>query len=92
MTDTPDKADRPIQENPGPTPAGDDLFHSRIIITPDGKVIIENLSMDLMELALMLDPESPVACDLAPAGSAAVLLEEEEESGAQGDPTEPIPK
>ena len=42
----------------------DDSYHSRIVIKKDGEVIIENLSMDLMELALMLDPDSPIACAL----------------------------
>lgn len=42
----------------------EDLFHSRIVIQKDGKVVIENLSMDLMELALLLDPDTPVACQV----------------------------
>ena len=42
----------------------EDLFHSRIVIQKDGKVVIENLSMDLMELALLLDPDAPIACDV----------------------------
>ncbi len=42
----------------------DEEYHSRIVIKPDGEVLIENLSMDLMELALLLDPEAEVACEL----------------------------
>ena len=45
-------------------PPEEDSYHSRIVIKKDGEVIIENLSMDLMELALMLDPDSPIACAL----------------------------
>ena len=38
--------------------------HSRIMIKPDGEVVIENLSIDLMELLEMLDPDAEVACEL----------------------------
>ena len=43
---------------------GEDGFHSRIVIKPDGEVLIENLSFDLMELALLLDPEAEMACEV----------------------------
>ena len=43
---------------------GPDDMRSRIIIKPGGEVIIENLSLDLMELAMALDPSSGVACEL----------------------------
>jgi len=46
-----------------PSQAPDDM-RSRIIIKPDGEVIIENLSIDLMELALILDPDSEIGCGL----------------------------
>ena len=45
-----------------------DAMSSRIVIKKGGEVIIENLSMDLMELALLLDPDSDIGCDLAPEG------------------------
>lgn len=49
--------------------SGDDEYHSRIVIKPDGEVLIENLSVDLMELALMLDPDAEIGCELPqPAG------------------------
>ena len=38
--------------------------HSRIMIKPDGEIVIENLSIDLMELLEMLDPDAEVACEL----------------------------
>ncbi len=41
-----------------------DALRSRIVIKPDGQVLIENLSLDLMELALLLDPDAQVTCDL----------------------------
>jgi hypothetical protein len=53
----------PPQDNL-PVEEGGDAYHSRIVIKPDGEVLIENLSMDLIELAEMLDPDSPVACAL----------------------------
>ena len=43
-----------------------DAMTSRIVIKDSGEVIIENLSMDLMELALLLDPDVPVGCQLDP--------------------------
>ena len=42
----------------------EESYKSRILIKPNGEVIIENLSMDLMELALALDPDNDVACDI----------------------------
>lgn len=58
--------DTPTPEDDGETKPLDpeDLFHSRIVIRKDGEVVIENLSMDLMELALLLDPDTPVACEV----------------------------
>ena len=50
-------ASRPVEE-------GGDAYHSRILIKPGGEVVIENLSMDLMELVEMLDPDSPVVCQI----------------------------
>jgi hypothetical protein len=47
---------------------GPDDMRSRIIIKPGGEVIIENLSLDLMELAMALDPDSGVACELPQTG------------------------
>ena len=35
-----------------------------IMIKPDGEIVIENLSIDLMELLEMLDPDAEVACEL----------------------------
>lgn len=49
---------------PLPVEEGGDAYHTRIVIKPDGEVLIENLSMDLIELAELLDPDSPVACDV----------------------------
>ncbi len=49
---------------PAATPDIEDLFHSRIVIKKNGEVVIENLSMDLMELALLLDPDTKVACEV----------------------------
>lgn len=37
---------------------------SRIIIKPGGEVIIENLSMSLLELAELLDPDAKLSCRL----------------------------
>ena len=41
-----------------------DTEHSRIMIKPDGEIVIENLSIDLMELLELLDPDVEVACEL----------------------------
>lgn len=48
---------------PEPAPS-DERYKTRILIKPNGEVIIENLSMDLVELAMALDPDGEVACDL----------------------------
>ena len=43
-----------------------DSTRSRIVIKPDGQVLIENLSVDLMELALLLDPTAEIGCEIPP--------------------------
>jgi hypothetical protein len=57
-------SDEPVVPEPEPPLDPDDLFHSRIVIKKNGEVVIENLSMDLMELALLLDPDTKVGCDV----------------------------
>lgn len=47
---------RPVEE-------GGDAYHTRIVIRPGGEVLIENLSMDLIELAELLDPDAKIACE-----------------------------
>ncbi len=42
---------------------GGDAYHTRIVIRPGGEVLIENLSMDLIELAELLDPDAKIACE-----------------------------
>ena len=49
-------AARPVEE-------GGDAYHTRIVIRPGGEVLIENLSMDLIELAELLDPDAKVTCE-----------------------------
>jgi hypothetical protein len=61
-TSDPDAQPPPVTE----PEANAETYSSRIVIKPGGEVLIENLSMDLMELALMLDPEAPVACNIEP--------------------------
>jgi hypothetical protein len=50
------EAARPVEE-------GGDAYHTRIVIRPGGEVLIENLSMDLIELAELLDPDAKIACE-----------------------------
>lgn len=57
-------AHAPDDASPEPPPA-EERTRSRIIIKKSGEVIIENLSIDLVELAMALDPDSEVACDLS---------------------------
>jgi hypothetical protein len=56
--------------DPGPSaavaPPRLPLEESRIIIRPDGEVVIENLSEALAEVALSLDPDADLACELPP--------------------------
>ncbi len=40
------------------------LEESRIVIRADGEVVIENLSETLVEVALSLDPDAELACEL----------------------------
>ncbi|MBH23598.1 MAG: hypothetical protein CMH57_03845 [Myxococcales bacterium] len=42
----------------------EDSYQSRIIIKPNGEVVIENLSIDLMELLERLDPDAEIACEV----------------------------
>jgi len=59
---TPDTApDATPDATPEPS---DERYKTRILIKPNGEVIIENLSMDLVELAMALDPDGEVACDI----------------------------
>ncbi len=48
---------------PNPEPGGE-RYKSRIVIRPNGEVVIENLSLELMELAEALDPDGAIACEL----------------------------
>lgn len=49
-----------------PAPVRVPLEESRIVIRPDGEVVIENLSEALAEVALSLDPDADLACELPP--------------------------
>lgn len=40
------------------------IEESRIVIRPDGQVVIENLSERLVDVALELDPDADLACDV----------------------------
>jgi hypothetical protein len=40
------------------------IEESRIVIRPDGEVVIENLSERLVDVALELDPDADLACDV----------------------------
>ncbi len=43
------------------------VFRTRIFIEPDGRVVIENLSEEMLELARALNPDAAPACALEPA-------------------------
>ena len=47
-------------ESPGPPPGSESVVgargQSRIFIGPDGEVVVENLTPELLEVALALDP------------------------------------
>jgi hypothetical protein len=45
-------------------PPGLPEFQGRIFIDEDGQVVFENLDPELAEVALELDPEALLACDL----------------------------
>ncbi len=51
----PDRSDHRGSDQ-GHAPDGLPLFQTRIFIEPDGSVVIENLSDELLELARELDP------------------------------------
>lgn len=53
-----------VEEVAQPEEEEEEQYHSRIIVKPNGEVLIENLSIDLMELALMLDPEAQIGCSV----------------------------
>jgi len=53
-----------IPDGPVESDEEEDSYQSRIIIKPNGEVVIENLSIDLMELLERLDPDAEVACEV----------------------------
>ena len=56
----------PGKNKPPPQPATEPPLEpteeSRIVIRPDGEVVIENLSELLAEVAVELDPDTDLAC------------------------------
>lgn len=58
-----------MSSTPPPDETREPTFRTRIFIEPDGRVVIENLSEEMLELARALDPDATLACDAPQAGS-----------------------
>ncbi len=51
-----------VSQDPKDEAPREPVFQTRIFIEPDGSVVFENLSEDLLELALALDPDAVLTC------------------------------
>ncbi|MEL6182572.1 MAG: hypothetical protein AAFS10_26685 [Myxococcota bacterium] len=90
-TDESQPTDADVAESAEPPQEDDDSYESRILIKPNGEVVIENLSIDLMELLEMLDPDAEAACEI-PEGHPALAGAEGAAEGATSASTSSDPE